>query len=303
MATAKTKTKGFWVYFAPGGRWFWICNVAIIVYSIAVQWFDDHGFPAKKLIEADAALASSAVIGLLLVFRTNSAYDRWWEARKLWGSLVNDLRNLSIKAREYVDLTEVESRRYGELLAVFALSLKEHLRGNENLALLPAESRLEKRDASHIPLALAQLVYRTMRQWNRDGRLSDVEMIQLDRHARSLMDVCGACERIKKSPIAGSYKLILRIGMGSYFVVLPWLLVPTVDNYTFIMVMFCAYFVTALEYLAEEVEEPFGTQANDVPIDDICQTIEDSIADVLHYRRDKAPAQTVETFVNNEIRG
>ncbi len=292
---AKAESRKFWAYFAPGGSWFWILNFAIFAYSVAVQWFDDHGFPAKKFIEADAALYTSAIIGILLVFRTNSAYDRWWEARKLWGSLVNDLRNLSIKSREYVDLTEVEMKRYGELLAAFALSLREHLRGKPLPP--PSDSR------THVPLAIAQMVYRHLHQWKRDGRLSDIEMIQLDRHARSLMDVCGACERIKKSPIAGSYTLILRIGMGMYFIVLPWLLVPTIDNYTFLMVMISAYYVTALEFLAEEVEEPFGTQANDLPIDSICETIEDSIADVLHFRRDKADANSLETFIINEIKG
>lgn len=276
--------KRIWQFIAPGGYPFWIINGLIVLYSVGVQWFDDHGFPAKKFLEADAALLTSVIMGILLVFRTNSAYDRWWEARKLWGSLVNDLRNFSIKAREYANLDEKESVALGALLVGFAHGLKDHLRGTENLNLIPQAYRTPNQNVSHLPLAITQLVYRNLHQWRKDERITEMEMLQLDRHARALMDICGGCERIRKSPIAGSYKFILWLGMGSYFVILPWLLVPTVDNYTVYMVMAGAYFVTALEFLAEEVEEPFGTHANDLPLDAICKTIEDSAADVLHYR-------------------
>lgn len=275
-------------YIAPGGAPFWLCNGLVIVYSLSVQWIDDHGFPAKKLLEADAALLTSVIMGILLVFRTNSAYDRWWEGRKLWGSLVNELRNFSIKAREYANLDERESAALAALMIGFAHGLKDHLRGTENMALIPQTSRVEKQNVSHLPLAISQLIYRSLHQWRIDGRVTEIEMLQLDRHARALMDICGGCERIRKSPIAGSYKLILWLGMTLYFVILPWLLVPTVDNFTVYMVTVGAYFVLSLEFLAEEVEEPFGSQANDLPLDDICKTIEDSMVDVLNYRAQQA---------------
>ncbi|MDZ4835076.1 MAG: bestrophin family ion channel [Candidatus Melainabacteria bacterium] len=280
--------KKIWQYIAPGGAPFWLCNGLVIVYSLSVQWIDDHGFPAKKLIEADAALLTSVIMGILLVFRTNSAYDRWWEGRKLWGSLVNELRNFSIKAREYANLDERESAALAALMIGFAHGLKDHLRGIENMSLIPQTSRDEKQNVSHLPLAISQLIYRSLHQWRIDGRVTEIEMLQLDRHARALMDICGGCERIRKSPIAGSYKFILWLGMTLYFVILPWLLVPTVDNITVYMVAVGAYFVLSLEFLAEEVEEPFGRQANDLPLDDICKTIEESMADVLHYRAQQA---------------
>lgn len=274
----------FWRYVAPGGNWFWIINTLLVVYTLVVQYVDDHGFPAKKFLEADAALATSAIMGLLLVFRTNSAYDRWWEARKLWGMLVNDTRNLCVKAREYGQLNDAESAELGRLLVGFAHALKEHLRGRKAVDYLPSNCREEKRNVTNMPLAISQMVYRLLRKWNKESRVSDMEMLQLDRHARALMDICGGCERIKKSPISGSYKWILWSILGLYFMVLPWLLVPTIDNYTVFMVAIGAYFVTALEFLAEEVEDPFGTNANDLPLDEICKTIENSVADVLHYR-------------------
>ncbi len=267
-----------------------------MTYTLAVQYFDDHGFPAKKFLEADAAVLTSVIMGILLAFRTNSAYDRWWEARKLWGNLVNDTRNLAVKSREYANLSESESAALGALIVGFAQGLKDHLRGRENLSLLPQSSKAEKKDVSHLPLAISQLIYRNLHKWSQDGRITDTEMLQLDRHARSLMDICGGCERIRNSPISGSYKFILWLGMILYFAVLPWVLVPTIDNYTVYMVLVCGYFVSAFEFLAEEVEEPFGVQANDLPLEKICQTIENSVADVLHYRA-KLPSNDLESTV------
>jgi len=92
-----------------------------------------------------------------------------------------------------------------------------------------------------------------------------------------LLDVCGACERILKSPIARSYKLILWFWLTLYLIVVPWLLTPMLDLWTIAFMMGGSYFVLALELLAAEVEEPFGCQANDLPLDDICLTIERSL--------------------------
>lgn len=276
--------KKLWGYVAPGGRWFVIINVFFLLYGLGVQWMDDHCFPAKKFLEADAALYTSAIVGLLLVFRTNSAYDRWWEARKLWGALTNDVRNLTIKVREYTTLGDAETMLFAELLVSFAYALKDHLRGESLTAYIPAIYREEMKAVTHVPLAISTLVYRQARKWNKQGLLSDVDLMQLDPHMKSLMDVCGACERIRRSPITGSYKFLLWIGLASYFLILPWLLVPTLDQFTFISVSLSAYFVTALEFLAEEVEEPFGTQANDLPLDTICTSMEASINQVFRVK-------------------
>jgi putative membrane protein len=91
------------------------------------------------------------------------------------------------------------------------------------------------------------------------------------------MDICGACERIQKTPIARTYKEMIWCGLGLYTLILPWLLVPTIDVWTLPIVFVSSYFIYTLELLAEEVEEPFGTNPNDLPLDTICKTIEDSV--------------------------
>jgi ion channel-forming bestrophin family protein len=267
----------FLQYVVPGGKTFWYCMLVVLVYSLSVQYTDDHGFPTRKLLDADAALMTSVVMGVLLVFRTNSAYDRWWEARKIWGQLVNDMRNLAIKSHEFASPTGEEALSFARLIQSFPYALKDHLRGYAGEV---APYREFVQDSANVPMDIARLIYMQLNAWRKQNTIDGFEMLQIDRHARSLMDALGASERILKSPIAGSYKFLIWTGLSSYFAFLPWLLVPTLDNWSVYAVMMSAYFVVALELLAEEVERPFGDDANDLPLDAICNTIEKSVMDV-----------------------
>lgn len=133
----------------------------------------------------------------------------------------------------------------------------------------------------HVPLVIAGLIMQRVRSWNREARISDIDQLQFDTHTKNLMDVCGGCERILKSPITGSYKLLMWLGFTLYLVGIPWILVPTCDDATDVFAGFSACFFFWLEFLAEEVEEPFGTKANDLPLDSICSTIEKSVFSIL----------------------
>lgn len=261
-------------YAIPEDRRFWSVNCAIVFYTLGVQFVDAHAFPSQRLLQTNAALLTSAIVGLLLVLRTNSAYERWWEARKLLGVLVNDIRNLSIKCKEFAQLDETESAVVGALLVEFVSGLTVHLRSN-------ATKEKQSEGLHRTPINVAQLIYRQIHKLNQSGRLSDIEMLMLDNHAKGLMDAYGGCERIKKSPLVGSYKLMLWTGTVTYFLIIPWLLVPIIDNLTILPVTVAAYFVTALEFFAEEVEEPFGRNANDLPLDDICESVAASVSFVL----------------------
>lgn len=270
-----------WKYLGPGGKTFWVLMATALAYAVGVQYVDDHGFPARKLLDADAALMSSVVMGVLLVFRTNSAYDRWWEARKIWGQLVNDMRNLSIKCSEYANPEGEERDRFARLVISFPYALKDHLRA-ERISGAPYNEFVGESD--NIPIDLSRLIYRQLNDWHKQDALDGWQMLQVDKHARSMMDALGGSERILKSPISGSYKYLIWVGLIFYFLFLPWLLVPTLDNWAVFAVMASAYFVVALELLAEEVERPFGSDANDLPLDSICQSIEKSVGDVFQAK-------------------
>lgn len=268
-----------WFQSVPGGHYFWKLMAAVMSYASLILWFDDNYLPKKLILEAGGGMIISAIMGLLLAFRTNSAYDRWWEGRKLWGQLTNDTRNLCLKAEAFLSVDEYEQNKLHDLLIVFPYALKNHLRGlgpdAETLNIVP-----EVQFVQHVPLHIAQKIFALISGWKASNLVTGFELIVVDPHVRALMDVCGACERILKSPISGTYKQLLWIGLVGYLLLLPWLLVPTFDLWSLPLVFLTAYFIFALELLAEEVEEPFGSDINDLPLDALCQGMKKSIEQV-----------------------
>jgi len=246
-----------------------------MVYSVASLFVDSSYLPKKQIMEAGGVMISSVVMGILLAFRTNSAYDRWWEGRKLWGQLVNDIRNLSLKVASFSGVAHQRKRRFYDLLKIFPRALKNHLRGlppdEEVLKFVP-----EGVSAPHVPLLIAARIQNIIIDWEDDKFVNGFEQLILDPHVRALMDICGACERILKTPIFGTYKDLIWIGLTIYILVLPWLLIPVVHAWCLPMIFVTAYFIFGLELVSEEVEEPFGQDINDLPLDSICTTIADS---------------------------
>ncbi|MGC4004619.1 MAG: bestrophin family ion channel [Pirellulales bacterium] len=129
-------------------------------------------------------------LGILLVFRNNTAHDRWWEARKLWGQLTNDCRNLALKVRAHADLDTNDYRRFAKHLIAFPEALRLHLRGERSIRAVPGFAEVGS-EFPHSPGYFAELIHRDINHWNRAGKLRDTVWV-LDVHARSLLDVCGA---------------------------------------------------------------------------------------------------------------
>lgn len=269
-----------WKYILPASRLFATILLINVVYTCFVIWWDDHLFPTKKFTEITSVMYSSAAMGLLLVFRTNSAYERWWEARKLWGQLVNDIRNLSIKTKQYVPQHDPRRNQIALFLIQYPQVLRDHLRGHLKVKAIEKDGA-EIVSFGHVPMQVADTIYRRIAEWYKEGVIDGFTMMQMDVHARAMMDICGSCERILKSPIAGSYKFMIWAGITIYLALLPWLLVPIFDTFAILLVIISAYFVLGIEILAEEIERPFGLGANDLPLDAICLTIRDSVQSLL----------------------
>lgn len=221
-----------------------------------------------------------AVLGIVLVFRTNTAYDRWWEGRKLWGQLINDSRNFAIKLQTCVQASVESKHEFAQWLKLFPVALKEHLRGPVRLADLPGFETTTDTPA-HVPAYLAQLIYQRIEHWRRADQLGGFELLFLDRHAAALMEICGACERIHKTPIATSYLWLIRQAIALYLLVLPYGIVTEYRTMTIFIAMVVAYFMIGLELLAESIEDPFGTDIDDLPLDRMSATIARSIDDIM----------------------
>ena len=215
------------------------------------------------------------VLSLLLVFRTNTAYDRWWEGRKLWGKLVNDTRNFAIKINSILrDDDKAIKDQYAKYLKYFPLFLSKYLsKESTRLALDDEFSGLEKSLKYHPPLELASLIFHKTKQLNKDGKISDTEMLLLNNELTGFMDVCGGCERIKNTPIPYSYSSFLKKFIIFYVLALPVAYVISIGYFMIPLTMFIYYVLMSLEIIAEEIEDPFNNDENDIPMDTIAQNI------------------------------
>lgn len=219
-----------------------------------------------------SAILNALVLGVLLSFRNAQAYDRWWEGRKLWGQLVNDSRNLCLKVAALPHPSADARRRVGVIVAGFAVALKRRLRDESDLRQVPG-FEADPAAPAHVPGYVAGELFKLVQAERAGGRLTELEVLLLDPHLKALMDVCGACERIKTSPIPLSYRSLLRHGLVLYLLSTPWLIADQLGWATVPVMALMTYFLIGIELTAEEVEEPFGRDGDDLALGRYCDTI------------------------------
>ncbi|MBW4620611.1 MAG: hypothetical protein KME17_14810 [Cyanosarcina radialis HA8281-LM2] len=231
------------------------------------------------------------VLGLLLVFRTNSAYERFWEGRKTWGGLVVSIRNLSrkiwlgIPEREPGDkLQKVAILR---LLVVFAIATKLHLRHepmNEEIeALVEPSQFLKLKSVSNPPLEVSlwigdYLEQQYQRQYINSDRLTDANNL-LDNMVESLT----GSERILKTPMPRSYAIYLKRLLLIYCLALPFQIVSDLKWWTGAIAGLISFILLGVEEIGNEIENPFGYDRNDLPLDELCKTVRQNIDDTIGH--------------------
>jgi ion channel-forming bestrophin family protein len=224
------------------------------------------------------------VLGLFLVFRTNSAYDRWWEGRKLWGGLVNSTRNFALKLNAYIGDDLANREWFARMIPNFVICTKEHLRKGVRLPELEIpDDVLKSLEASrHKPNHVASLMYKRVNDLYKEGKLTGDQIINLDKELKDFIDLMGACERIKNTPIPYSYSMYIKKFIFIYLVTLPFAFVTATGYMTVIIVMIVAYVILSVELIAEEIEDPFGRDVNDLPTDDLAERIRGNVKEILN---------------------
>ena len=234
--------------------------------------------------------------GLLLVFRTNTSYDRFWEGRRLWGGIVNDSRNLIRLASVHLRSDPVLLVRLTRWAALFPVAAMNVLRGQSSLGeyarRLPAEEVRAVETAQHPALAVAVLLTDCLAEGRRRGAYSDMMHAALDNNVRALVDHLGGCERIRKTPLPFAYVVHLRRALVLYCFTLPFALVDSFGWTTILDVLLISYTYFGIEEIGVEIEGPFGKDDNDLPLEDICGTIHDNvyaITGIASYERERLP--------------
>lgn len=224
-------------------------------------------------------------ISMLLVFRTNTAYERWWEGRKLWGSLINNSRNFAIKLNIYLPAELHHVRHYfRQAIPLYAFALKRHLVKESTILALddkphPELTELEKHN--HVPNTIAASMLREIQKLRKDGVIDDFQLLLLNNEWQSFTDICGACERIKNTPIPYSYSTFIKKFIFIYCVTMPFGFAVTLGLFTIPVTAFMFYILASLELIAEEIEDPFGVDSNDLPMQKIAEHIKKNITEII----------------------
>src|SRR6218665_261943 len=230
---------------------------------------------------------SGFVISMVLVFRINTAYDRWWEGRKLWGSLMNNTRNLAIKLNAIVPAEDRASRtELHSLISNFPFALKEHLRGNvtkEDIRFSDMLQETQYSKAVHKPNYIARQLTTYCLDITKKYAHTNNDYLVLSENLNQLADICGACERIKNTPIPYSYSIFIKKIIFLYIISMPVGFGLTIGYWAVPSVMIMFYAFASLELISEEIEDPFGTDSNDLPTDELSVKIKESTREILLY--------------------
>jgi putative membrane protein len=222
------------------------------------------------------------------VFRTNAGYDRWWEARKLWGGIVNQSRNLTISVLSYGPTGDRWKDHFVRWTAAFAHVARTSLRGEpvppEVVALVGPSGAEQITAAVHRPSFVALRLGTLLREAREKSQLDGFAFVQLDKERAALIDHIGACERILKTPLAKVYSIKIRRFIALFLLTLPFALLHRTngDWLVPIITMLVAYPLISLDQIGIELQNPFtASNLSHLPLEDISQTIEGNLLGLL----------------------
>ena len=255
---------------------FAFCYIILDVYKLQEQ--DLHSTTSMHSLVG-------IVLGLFLVFRTNTAYDRWWEGRKHWGLLVNNTRNLAHKLNAFLDRGDSANRNwFAKMIPNFVYSTKEHLRKGvkmDELEIVDENFNGRLKGVKHIPNRLSTMMYERVNDLYKDKKLSGDQLYSVDKELKQFSDILGACERIKNTPIPYSYTMYIKKFIFIYILTLPFGFVTIAEYMTVPIVILISYVLLSVELIAEEIEDPFGNDVNDLPTDELSLKIKDNVKEIL----------------------
>ncbi len=259
----------------------------LLILSLLVTYF--HGIILSFKVPLNPAPLTlfGFVLALFLGFRNNASYDRFWEGRKLWGALLNTSRALTRQAMTLSNIKNdtISVHSFVNLLSAFVFALKHQLRGTD--AYEDLKSRLNEdhlkivAESKYKPAVIMRLLAEWVRKAKNEGFLDSIQQARFDENFDKLSDILGGCERLVSTPIPYSYRVLLHRTVYIYCFLLPFGLVDSLGWFMPLIVVFVAYTFVAFEAIADEIEEPFGTDANDLALNSMCIMIDETIHEMV----------------------
>lgn len=276
--------------------WVFFCGVYGFLISLLHYFGFPITFPQGNRVLTNAVLSFNVGLTLLLVFRTNTAHDRFWEGRKLWGALVNTVRNLTrgiyIVVKEQSPKDRVEKEAILRLVVAFTVAMKLHLRSeplDEQLASLISEIQYFKlKDTNHPPLQIAFWIGDYLQYQHDRNCLNIYQLTALHELLDDMVDILGGCERILKTPLPLIYAIKLRQLVLIYCLILPLEITSYLTWWTGIVIAFVSFTLLSIEQIGSEIEEPFGHDPNDLPLNVICNTMLRNVEELIRLAPNNA---------------
>jgi putative membrane protein len=314
----RDRPSGIRLFFAMRGsilgqiKWTLAANVAL---AVVVTLSHGRLFDYKLVVSALPFSLIGLPLAIFLGFRNNACYDRYWEARKLWGDLLLRGRSLARQVLTLIDApakadgdaaidasdipADDERRRMVRRMAAFAHALKHQLRGTTDDAgdvarWIDADEATAVAAAANQPNALMLRMGRDLQACRAQGRVDSMLTTNIDATLSGLTAAAAACERIKSSPLPFPYTLLLHRTAHLYCFLLPFGLVDSMGALTPVVVAIVAYTFFGLDAVGDEIEEPFGLRPNDLPLDAICRTLEIDMLQSLGDKDVPPPLQPVD---------
>lgn len=257
--------------------------IGVALYTTCIAYLENDLFHVTFRNTTVAHSLIGFVLSMMLIFRTNTAYDRWWEGRRLWGSFVNNSRNLALKLHAFLPQGP-DRTLFRDLIVNFLFASKDHLRsGVKTGALTPAGPYdvAYYSQAAHVPNQILKALFTEINRLYTSATITGDQLIVLNAELQSFADNLGACERIKRTPIPYAYSLFLKKIIFIYVFTMPIGFVLDYSYWAVPVVTFVFYAFASIEVIAEEIEDPFGLEPNDLPTDAICETIRGNLHEIL----------------------
>ena len=272
-----------------GKIWREITFVTIYAGLVAILYNNYHFTRISIPIAVPTILGT--VISLLLAFKSNQAYDRWWEARTIWGAIVNDSRTLTRQLLTFVDThyNTAEERAFCERMAkrqmAWCYALSRHLRGQDPLTglqrLISAEDFEMIKNYHNVPLALLELQGADVRNAFKLDWINTYQQVELDRTLTRFSNEMGGCERIKNTIFPATYSVYIHFSVMLFVLLLPFGLIEFfgVVEIPLVIAIACSFFL--IEKMAIHLQDPFENKPTDTPTSTISRNIERDLSQML----------------------
>ena len=277
-------------------------QVLLFIFSFFIYFYQTH--IATEPVPLNPSVF--AILGISLAifhgFCNNAAYDRFWEGRKLWGTLVWLSRNIARQVMTLPNVSMAEKQAFIRHQIAFVHSLRQQLRSEDNTANLQRLLTVEEQQAvvgqNFIALRLTQIMGHMLANWQAEQKIDVWQWQSLDNTLGEIAHIQAGCERINNTPIPYAYFVLLHRTVYLYCFMLPFGLGNTIGWVTPFVVSFVGYTFMALNEIVDEISEPFGTGENELPLGMMCDTIETQLAMLSHQKfapeqKPRVPANVV----------